>query len=148
MRISAQLSGGYVRVSIAGTEQRDYYRMLGSEITKTIKPETEFRQYPYDNPEGIRHDDTIQEGREGYQVKSYSVRYDRTTDQKLTSDYIATSNYNPVNYIYAVVETPETSAPTQPSEPSTTPPETSEETENTTETAETPLDDNAAEPAA
>lgn len=148
VRISAQLSGGYVRVSIVGTEQRDYYRMLGSEITKTIKPETEFRQYPYDNPEGIRHDDTIQEGREGYQVKSYSVRYDRTTDQKITSDYIATSNYNPVNYIYAVVETPETSAPTQPSEPSTTPPETSEETENTTETAETPLDDNAAEPAA
>ena len=158
VRISAQLSGGYVRVSIVGTEQRDYYRMLGSEITKTIKPETEFRQYPYDNPEGIRHDDTIQEGREGYQVKSYSVRYDRTTDQKITSDYIATSNYNPVNYIYAVVETPETSAPTQPSEPSTptAPPESSsepstpssEETEATTETSETPQVDHAADQAA
>ena len=128
VRISAKCSGGYVSVSISGTEQRDYYRALGSDVTKTIKAETEFRRYPYDNPEGIRHDDPIQEGRDGYQVKSYSVRYDRATDQKLTSDYIATSNYDPVSYIYAVVEEPETTAsteeetepPTQPSEEETT----------------------------
>ncbi|MDO5546703.1 MAG: VanW family protein [Eubacteriales bacterium] len=113
VRISAQYSGGYVRVSIAGTEERDYYRMLGSDITKTIPAETEFKQYAYDNAEGIRHDDTIQEGRDGYQVKSYSVRYDKSTDQKLTSDYITTSNYAPVSYIYAVVEEPETEPPTQ-----------------------------------
>lgn len=120
VRISAQYSGGYVRVTITGTEQRDYYRTLGSDITKTIPPETEFRNYPYDNPEGIRHDDTIQEGRDGYQVKSYSVRYDSATNQKLTSDYIATSNYAPVSYIYAVVEEPETEPPTEEqTEPST-----------------------------
>ena len=126
VRIDAQYSGGYVRVSIAGTEQRDYYRRLGSDIVKTIPAETEFREYPYDNPEGIRHDDPIQEGRDGYQVKSYSVRYDRTTDQKVTSDYIATSNYAPVSYIYAVVAEPETS----PSE--TTPPETTQPTQTET----------------
>ena len=120
VRISAQYSGGYVRVTITGTEQRDYYRTLGSDITKTIPPETEFRNYPYDNPEGIRHDDTIQEGRDGYQVKSYSVRYDSATNQKLTSDFIATSNYAPVSYIYAVVEEPETEPPTEEqTEPST-----------------------------
>ena len=131
VRISAQYSGGYVRVTITGTEQRDYYRMLGSDITKTIPPETEFRNYPYDNPEGIRHDDTIQEGRDGYQVKSYSVRYDLATNQKLTSDFIATSNYAPVSYIYAVVEEPETTAPiVEETEPPTQPPaETGETTE-------------------
>ncbi len=131
VRISAQYSGGYVRVTITGTEQRDYYRMLGSDIIKTIQPETEFRNYPYDNPEGIRHDDTIQEGRDGYQVKSYSVRYDLATNQKLTSDFIATSNYAPVSYIYAVVEEPETTAPiVEETEPPTQPPaETGETTE-------------------
>ncbi len=131
VRISAQYSGGYVRVTITGTEQRDYYRTLGSDITKTIPPETEFRNYPYDNPEGIRHDDTIQEGRDGYQVKSYSVRYDSVTNQKLTSDFIATSNYAPVSYIYAVVEEPETTAPiVEETEPPTQPPaETGETTE-------------------
>ena len=142
VRISAQYSGGYVRVSITGTEQRDYYRMLGSDITKTIPPETEFRNYPYDNPEGIRHDDTIQEGRDGYQVKSYSVRYDSATNQKLTSDYVATSNYAPVSYIYAVVVEPETTAPiVEETDPSTQPPEETEEstagTEETVETVET-----------
>lgn len=131
VRISAQYSGGYVRVTITGTEQRDYYRMLGSDIIKTIQPETEFRNYPYDNPEGIRHDDTIQEGRDGYQVKSYSVRYDSATNQKLSSDFIATSNYAPISYIYAVVEEPETTAPiVEETEPPTQPPaETGETTE-------------------
>ena len=150
VRISAKCSGGYVRVSIAGTEQRDYYLVLGSDVTKTIKAETEFRQYPYDNPEGIRHDDTIQEGRDGYQVKSYSVRYDRATDQKLSSDYIATSNYEPVKYIYAVVTQHETTPPTEPE--TTAPPESStlpsEETESIPEFSEAPQDNSGVEPAA
>lgn len=113
VRVSAKCSGGYVSVSIYGTEQRDYYLSLSSDVIKTIKAETEFRQYPYDNPEGIRHDDTIQEGRDGYQVKSYSVRYDRATDQKLSSDLIVTSNYEPVKFIYAVVSQHETTPPTE-----------------------------------
>ena len=113
VRISAKCSGGYVSVSIYGTEQRDYYLSLGSDVIKTIKAETEFRKYPYDNPEGIRHDDTIQEGRDGYQVKSYLVRYDRSTDQKLSSDFIVTSNYEPVKFIYAVVSQHETTPPTE-----------------------------------
>ena len=113
VRVSAKCSGGYVSVSIYGTEQRDYYLSLTSDVIKTIKAETEFRQYPYDNPEGIRHDDTIQEGRDGYQVKSYWVRYDRATDQKLSSDLIVTSNYEPVKFIYAVVSQHETTPPTE-----------------------------------
>lgn len=113
VRVSAKCSGGYVSVSIYGTEQRDYYLSLTSDVIKTIKAETEFRQYPYNNPEGIRHDDTIQEGRDGYQVKSYWVRYDRSTDQKLSSDLIATSNYEPVKFIYAVVSQHETTPPTE-----------------------------------
>ena len=113
VRVSAKCSGGYVSVSIYGTEQRDYYLSLGSDVIKTIKAETEFRKYPYDNPEGIRHDDTIQEGRDGYQVKSYLVRYDRSTDQKLSSDFIVTSNYEPVKFIYAVVSQHETTPPTE-----------------------------------
>lgn len=113
VRVSAKCSGGYVSVSIYGTEQRDYYLSLTSDVIKTIKAETEFRQYPYDNPEGIRHDDTIQEGRDGYQVKSYWVRYDRSTDQKLSSDFIVTSNYEPVKFIYAVVSQHETTPPTE-----------------------------------
>lgn len=113
VRVSAKCSGGYVSVSIYGTEQRDYYLSLTSDVVKTIKAETEFRQYPYDNPEGIRHDDTIQEGRDGYQVKSYCVRYDRATDQKLSSDLIVTSNYEPVKFIYAVVSQHETTPPTE-----------------------------------
>ena len=127
VRINAQVSGGYVKVSISGTEQRDYYRMLGSEVVKTYPAKTEFKQYPANNPEGYRNDDMIQEGRDGCQVKSYSVRYSRANSQKITSDYVATSNYDPVAFIYAYVEAPAETEETVETEPET---EATEETDD------------------
>lgn len=127
VRINAQVSGGYVKVSISGTEQRDYYRMLGSEVVKTYPAKTEFKQYPANNPEGYRNDDMIQEGRDGCQVKSYSVRYSRANSQKITSDYVATSNYDPVTFIYAYVEAPAETEETVETEPET---EATEETDD------------------
>lgn len=131
VRISAQVSGGYVRISILGTEDRDYYRMLGSDIVKTYYAETEYVDFPYHNAEGHLDGDVLQEGRDGYQVKSYTVKYDLATDRKITSDYVATSTYSAVKRLVARVEQPEeTTAPTVPSEstePSTEPSEPSSE---------------------
>ena len=133
VRINAQYSGGYVRISISGTEDRDYYRMLGSEIVNTYKAETEYVKYDYDNSEGIQDGDVLQEGRDGYQAKSYSVRYSLTTDQKITTDYIATSNYSAVKQQIALVD--EYVEPTEETEEETEPPTESEEepTEEATE---------------
>ncbi|MGM9585039.1 MAG: VanW family protein [Faecousia sp.] len=127
IRVNAQVSGGYVRISISGTETRDYYRMLGSEVVKTYPAEKEYVDYPYQNAQGYRDGDVIEEGRDGYQVKSYCVRYSRATDQKITSDYVATSNYASVRQVLARVEKPE----------ETTVPEETEETEETQATEET-----------
>lgn len=130
VRISAQVTGGYVRIRILGTEQRDYYRMLGSEIVQTYKAETEYKDFPYDNAEGYRDGDVLQEGQDGYQVKSYAVRYDKETDKRITSDYVATSTYEAGKRVVARVEKPaETTAPTQPEESTEPTDETVGETE-------------------
>ena len=128
VRINAQYSGGYVRVSISGTEDRDYYRMLGSEITQTIKAENEFVKFPYGHEEGHEQGDVIREGRDGYQTKSYTVRYNRTTNARIGSDYVATTTYAALSrQIAQIVDIP--------------PEETTEETtEATTETTEAPTE--------
>ena len=128
VRVNAQYSGGYVRVSISGTEDRDYYRMLGSEITQTIKAENEFVKFTYGHEEGHENGDVIREGRDGYQTKSYTVRYNRTTNARIGSDYVATTTYAALSHQVAqIVDIP--------------PEETTEETtEATTETTEAPTE--------
>ena len=123
--INASYSGGYVRISFSGTEERDYYRMLGSEVTNTYKADTEYVTFTWDNSEGYENGDVLQEGRDGYQVKSYTVRYARSNDAKISSDYVATSEYGSVNHIVARVDVQETEAE-----------ETTQETEETEETTE------------
>ena len=124
VRINAQYSGGYVRVSISGTEDRDYYRMLGSEITQTIKAETEYVKFAYGHEEGHEQGDVIREGRDGYQTKSYTVRYNRTTNARIGSDYVATTTYAALSrQIAQIVDIP----------PEETTEETTEATEETTE---------------
>jgi len=153
IRIEATYSGGYVKVKILGTEERSYYVMLESSISSTTAAKTVYEDFPYDNAEGYEDGDVIQEGSNGYLVKSYKVRFDRRTGKEQARDFITNSQYQAVDQIVARVEkpvetTPPTEAPTeapteppteapteapttaptepptQPTEPSTQPPET------------------------
>ncbi len=115
IRIDAAYTGGYVKVEILGTEERDYYVMLESSISSTTASETVYEDYPYDNEEGYEDGDVIEEGSTGYQVKSYKVKYNRTTSKELSRDFIANSQYSAVDRIVArVEEPPETEPPTEP----------------------------------
>ena len=70
----------------------------------------------------------IREGRDGYQTKSYTVRYNRITNARIGSDYVATTTYAALSrQIAQIVDIP--------------PEETTEETtEATTETTEAPTE--------
>lgn len=122
IRIDAQLSGGYVRIKIWGTEERNHYVMLDYSITKTTEPKTEKKEFPFRNEEGHQDGDIIQEGITGYTVKTYQVKYDSATNSQLSRDYIATTEYKVVDKIIAKVLPEETTAPTE--APTTVPPTT------------------------
>lgn len=153
IRIDAEYSGGYVKVEIWGTEERDYYVMLESSISSSTAAKTVYEDYPYDNEEGYRDGDVIEEGSAGYLVKSYKVKYDRRTGRELSRDFITNSQYPAVNRIVARVEKPvETEPPTEPTQPpaTTTPPETTVPPETTqpvetTEPTQPPTEAPAAE---
>ena len=148
IRIDAEYVGGYVKVSIWGTEERDYYIMLDSGISSTIASETVYREYEYDNHEGYRDGDVIEEGSAGYLVKTYLIKYDRKTGKELSREFLVNSKYPAVNRVVARVEDPpETEPPTEapteppteapteaPTEEPTMPPETTESYQEPTET--------------
>ena len=112
IRISAKVTGGYVKIEILGTEERDYYVILEYAITKTTDPKTETKEFPFNNPESYKDGDVIQEGVTGYTVKTYKRRYDRFNDEEISKDYLHTTDYLAVNKIIAKVEPEETTAPT------------------------------------
>lgn len=136
VRINAEYSGGYVRISISGTEDRDYYRMLGSEVTQTIQAETEYVKFTYGDEKGHENGDVIREGRDGCQVKSYSVRYSRSNDSRIGSDYLATTTYNALSrQVAQIIGIPPeaTEEPTQETTEETTEETTQESTEASSE---------------
>lgn len=143
--IDAEISGGYVRIKILGTEERSHYVMLDYDITKTSEPKTEKKEFEFKNSEGYKDGDVVQEGITGYTVKTYKIKYDSATNEKLSRDYIATTEYRTVDKIVAKVLPEETTAPTEapttappsttspPTVPSTDPPAPSLETQAPTE---------------
>lgn len=141
IQINAQYAGGYVKVEILGTEERDYYVMLESSISSSTAAKTVYEEYPYDNDEGYEDGDVIEEGSAGYLVKSYKVKYNRSTGRELSRDFLANSQYPAVDRVVARVEDPpetepETEPPTRPTAPPTEAP-TLPPTEATTPPPET-----------
>lgn len=124
IQIKAEVSGGYVRMEILGTDERDYYIMLSAATTAATQPETETKDFPYDSTEGYKEGDVIQEGTIGYTVKTYKVKYDRSTNKELSRDYITTTNYPMVKKIVAHILPQETTAPTEPPTTAAPTPET------------------------
>lgn len=141
IQLQAEVSGGYVKLAILGTDEKDYDVRLEASVTEVIDPDTEYKDFEFDNEEGYEDGDVIEEGMKGYTVKTYRAKYDRESGQRIDKDLETTSRYVTVDELVARVEPEETTeATTEETEPPTeeeTEPETSEETEpETTEATE------------
>ena len=147
IRIDAQYAGGYVKVAIMGTEERNHYVMLDSSISSSTAAKTVYENFPHDNAEGYEDGDVIQEGSAGYLIKTYKVKYDRKNAKELSRDFLTNSQYPAVDRIVARVEAPpETEAPTlPPTEPTTPPTETTAPPPETTEATQPPTEAPVAE---
>ena len=143
IRIQAEVSGGYVRISILGTEERNHYVLMDYTITKTKDFKTEKKDFPFNNEEEYKNGDVVREGITGYTIKTYKLRYDLQTSELLSRDYVATTEYESVNRIVANVLPEETVPPTT-VPPTTTAPPTTEPPTSAPTTA--PTDPPASDP--
>ncbi len=120
IRIEAEVNGGYVEVRIVGTEERDYYIVMDYSIANNYAPTVEYQDFAFDNQEGWKDGDVIEEGSTGYLVKSYKVKYDTESGRELSRDFTANSQYPAENRVIArVAPEPTTEATTEATEPST-----------------------------
>jgi len=147
IKLQAEVSDGYVKIQILGTDQRDYYIKMEYKITNTYNPDTEYVDFEANNAEGYQDGDVIQKGTTGYYVKTYKLKYDKQTDTLISREFETNSQYKTVKRIVARVAAPEettepTQVPTQPpadtTPPETVPPETAPPTDPTQPPTEAP----------
>jgi len=121
IRIEASVSGGQVHVKLIGTDTKDYYvKMIYETVDGPHEGKVVYEDYKYNNKEGYKDGEVIQTAYTGRTVKTYKVKYDKETNEKLSTTYEATSRYKSRDKIIARVEAP----PPPPTEPPTEPPVT------------------------
>ena len=129
VRVVAEVSGGYVKIQLVGTDEKDYYVEMKYKFTATEKFDTVTKEYEFDNEEGYKDGDIVQAGVDGKTVKTYKCKYDKKTGKLLSETLEATSTYKRRDQVVAVVK-PE---PTEPSTEAPTEAPTEEPTEVPTE---------------
>lgn len=110
---------GHVTVSLVGTETRDTYVKMESEIIAYYPHKV--IEVPFsstDNPKGYSDGQVITSPIDGYKVRTYRCRYDKETDELIEKIHEADSIYSTKDKEVAV----QTDKPTEP--PATEPPVT------------------------
>ena len=119
IRIEAEVSDGYVKVQLLGTDEKDYYIEIEYEILSYKSYETVYEEYAPDNSEGYEDGEVIQTPYTGCNVQTYKCKYDKETKKLISREKDQYSSYKSRDQIIAKV-TEETEPPTEPD--STNPP--------------------------
>lgn len=144
IKLKAEVSDGYMKMWIMGTDERDYYLKLDSEITRYISPPEVIEEHPADS--GYYDGQILEHGTTGYIVRSYKYRYDKETNELISKDFVALSSYMTKEMVIVKIvggdddkdDETEATDPSESTEPSTDEPSSEETTETPTTEATTP----------
>ncbi len=104
IRIEAEASEGNTTVTLHGTDTKDYYVKMEYEKLNTYKYDTSYQTMHANNSKGYKDGDYITEPFTGYDIKTYRCRYSKETDECITKDFEATSNYRKRDAVICVIE--------------------------------------------
>ena len=91
IRIAASVHDGYVDIALIGTDTKDYYVEMDYVVLEEI---------PWQTVEKVITDGSYQSGQvittpyTGYVVETYRYKYDKETDQLISKEYVAASDYD------------------------------------------------------
>ena len=113
IRIDAEVSDGYVKVQLVGTDEKDYYIKIEYEVLAYKAFDIVYEEYAPDNAEGYKDGQEIQSSYVGCNVQTYKCKYDKETNELISREKDQYSSYKSRDRIIAkVVE--ETEPPTDP----------------------------------
>lgn len=93
IRIEASANGGSVTVSIVGTDERNYYVKIESQLIRTHSYETTYEEMTADNEKGYKDGDVIVSPYTGHDVETYRCKYNKETNELVSKEREAVSNY-------------------------------------------------------
>ena len=118
IKLKAEVSDGYVKMQILGTDEKDYYVKMEYEFTGWEYHETVYEEHDKDS--GYYDGQVLQGGSDGIYVKTYKCKYNKDTNELISRDFEARSHYKRVDKV--VVRIVDSSAGTQPTQPAPTEP--------------------------
>ena len=124
IRIEAEVSDGYVKIKLIGTDEKDYYVKMEYEVIGSESPETIYKEFAPDNEEGYKNGEVITTAYKGYTVRTYKLKYDKETHELISREVDRVSRYKKRDKVVAKIVKPEESKPTEPAAPAPTEPQT------------------------
>lgn len=109
IKIEAYSNGGTTTVSIYGTDERDYYVKMEYEVLRTIPYSVIYETKSAGS--GYSDGKVLTTPYTGYDVKSYKCKYDKATNELISREFEANSNYRKRDKVVVRIE--------QPAQPST-----------------------------
>lgn len=128
IKLKAEVSDGYVKMEILGTDEKDYYVKMEYEFTGWEYHETVYEEHDKDS--GYYDGQVLQGGSDGIYVKTYKCKYDKKTNELLSREFEARSHYKRVDKVVVRIKgatpaptepAPTTPAPTEPAPTEPTP---------------------------
>lgn len=110
IKIEAYSNGGTTTVAIYGTDERDYYVKMEYEVLRTIPYSVVYETKSAGS--GYSDGKVLTTPYTGYDVKSYRCKYDKATDELISREFEANSNYRKRDKVVVRIE-----QPAQPSNP-------------------------------
>ncbi len=107
IRILAEASGGNVKITFLGTEDKEYLLDVESITVSQSQPVIIYQSMQKDNVYGYKDGNVIQTGLTGYTVEVYLCKYDPLTGELVAKELLHTVSYEKRDIIVIKIENPE-----------------------------------------
>jgi vancomycin resistance protein YoaR len=104
IRILAEATGGSVKITFLGTEDKEYLLDIESVTVTQYMPEIIYQSMPKDNVYGYKDGNVIQSGLTGYLVETYLCKYDPVTGLLVSRELLSTVSYEKRDIIIIKIE--------------------------------------------
>ena len=104
IRILATATGGNVKITLLGTEEKDYLLDIEYSIISETPPNTVYQPMEKNNVYGYKDGNVIQTGLTGYVVETYICKYDRKSGELISRELINTITYESRDIIIIKIE--------------------------------------------
>lgn len=107
IRILAEATGGKVKITFLGTEDKAYLLDIESVTIAQTVPNITYQSMENDNVYGYEDGDVIQSGLTGYTVETYLCKYNAKTGELISRELLGTVTYESRDIVIIKIESSE-----------------------------------------